>query len=99
MAYGCIRITQENEQLRDKNKNLELEVTRMKAVSDEHVKGKKALQEENSAYIATIATMKESKKQYIEKQNLRIKRLRDYVDEWDQEESVCCQFFPTFMLG
>lgn len=96
MAYGCCRITQENEQLKDRNKNLELEVAGMKAVSDEHVKRIKALQEENATYVARIATLEERIRQDKEKLNLHCKILRDLVNEWDQEESVRCQVFQHY---
>ena len=57
-------------------------------MSDEHVKGIKALQEENSAYIARIATLEESIRQDKKAQNLFLKRLRNFIDEWEQEENL-----------
>ena len=78
MAIGCCRISEENEELKDKNKNLELEVVRMKAVDDERVKDIKTLQKKNAKYIARITTMEASKRRDEKKtKNLRIKRLRD----------------------
>jgi septal ring factor EnvC (AmiA/AmiB activator) len=100
MAYACYRIAQENKQLKETNKKLELENARLKGIIEEQVRRIKSLEEKNSVYIARIATLEELNRWEKEAQILRFKRLRSFVDEYEEFRKnlklVCCQVFQHY---
>jgi hypothetical protein len=84
---GCCRVTlaTENERLAQVNRDLELELVRIKAVSNERIK---ILQDENTTYVARIATLEEARKQDKEEQNLRIKEFGDLLLKLSRDSEV-----------
>jgi hypothetical protein len=101
MALGCCRIRTENAQLAEVNRDLELEVARIKAVNVERITRIKVLQDENTTYVARIATLEESIKQEKEKQNFRKKRLHDLVNKLTEGSvrSLVFQHYATRMTN